>query len=256
MERRYYLRGLGVGIAVTALVMGVMTSRSGRMTDQEVIARAKELGMVENTVLLEEKDGEADRDGDTETEEDGTEEDEAEDAEQAGGEESVTDAEKADAEGQGGDAEQAGEEDGRAAERNAAGQQAGTEDGRNTGSLTEASAGRGTGPDAGSTSETRHGPGTEAGEAGEEEDSGSVATEEEKRELITSAAVKTITVSSGDGSHTVAQKLADAGVIISAQSFDDFLCQYGYDKKLRTGTFSIPADASDEQIARIVTGAE
>ena len=92
-----------------------------------------------------------------------------------------------------------------------------------------------------------------------EEDAGQedkVTSEEETKALITSAAVKKITVNSGDGSHTVAQKLADAGVIISAQSFDDYLCRYGYDKKLRTGTFSIPADASDEQIARIVTGAE
>ena len=52
MERRYYLRGLGVGIAVTAVIMGVMTSRDAKMTDREVIARAKELGMVESTVLL------------------------------------------------------------------------------------------------------------------------------------------------------------------------------------------------------------
>ena len=46
MERRYYLRGLGVGIAVTAVIMGVMTSRDARMTDREVIARAKELSLV------------------------------------------------------------------------------------------------------------------------------------------------------------------------------------------------------------------
>ena len=80
--------------------------------------------------------------------------------------------------------------------------------------------------------------------------------EENTNDMITSAAIKTITVNSGDGSHTVAKKLADAGVVISADDFDAFLCQYGYDKKLRTGTFSIPADASDEQIAKIVTGME
>ena len=51
MERKYYLRGLGLGIAVTAAIMGIMTSREKTMTDQEIIARAKELGMVENTVL-------------------------------------------------------------------------------------------------------------------------------------------------------------------------------------------------------------
>ncbi len=73
MERRYYLRGLGVGIAVTAVIMGVMTSRDAKMTDREVIARAKELGMVESTVLLDENDeasnGEEGADADNETEE-------------------------------------------------------------------------------------------------------------------------------------------------------------------------------------------
>jgi cell division protein YceG involved in septum cleavage len=52
----------------------------------------------------------------------------------------------------------------------------------------------------------------------------------------------------------VAKKLADAGVVSSAQSYDDYLCSNGYDKKLRTGTFTIPAGATEEQIAKIVTG--
>ncbi|MDE7429776.1 MAG: endolytic transglycosylase MltG, partial [Lachnospiraceae bacterium] len=72
----------------------------------------------------------------------------------------------------------------------------------------------------------------------------------------TSAAVKSVTIVSGDGSFTVAKKLAEAGVVNSAAAFDTFLCENGYDKRLRTGTFQIPADAGDEQIARIVTGQE
>ena len=63
-----------------------------------------------------------------------------------------------------------------------------------------------------------------------------------------------ITIVGGDGSYTVAKKLQEAGIVNSADSFDTFLCERGYDKKLRTGTFQIPANASDEQIARIVTG--
>ena len=62
------------------------------------------------------------------------------------------------------------------------------------------------------------------------------------------------TIASGDGSYTVAKKLEQAGVVASAASFDTYLCEHGYDKKLRTGTFHIPANATDEQIARIVTG--
>ncbi len=56
MEKKYYLRGLGLGIIVTAVIMGIALSGgpvTREMTDEEVIARAKELGMTEDTRLLE-----------------------------------------------------------------------------------------------------------------------------------------------------------------------------------------------------------
>ena len=51
MERKYYLRGLGIGILVTAFILGITSDKSKAMTDEEVMARARELGMVENTLL-------------------------------------------------------------------------------------------------------------------------------------------------------------------------------------------------------------
>ena len=244
MERRYYLRGLGVGIAVTAVIMGVMTSRDAKMTDREVIARAKELGMVESTVLLDENDeasnGEEGADADNETEEEAG----------AAGEDPAGDGTVPDAgeEAGGKDANEAVDVTGTGAEDDRSGREAGDmPENEDTGEPDMDDADRQTAADGGQEPESAE------EDAGQED---KVTSEEEKKALITSAAVKKITVNSGDGSHTVAQKLADAGVIISAQSFDDYLCRYGYDKKLRTGTFSIPADASDEQIARIVTGAE
>lgn len=52
MNLKYYLRGLGLGIVITAIIMGIATSgRKETLTDDEVIARAEELGMVENSVL-------------------------------------------------------------------------------------------------------------------------------------------------------------------------------------------------------------
>lgn len=244
MERRYYLRGLGVGIAVTAVIMGVMTSRDAKMTDREVIARAKELGMVESTVLLDENDeasnGEEGADADNETEEEAG----------AAGEDPAGDGTVPDAgeEAGGKDANEAVDVTGTGAEDDRSVSEAGDmPENEDTGEPDTDDADRQTAADGGQEPESAE------EDAGQED---KVTSEEEKKALITSAAVKKITVNSGDGSHTVAQKLADAGVIISAQSFDDYLCQYGYDKKLRTGTFSIPADASDEQIARIVTGAE
>lgn len=48
MKLRYYLRGLGIGIVVTALVMGLTTKADERpLTDAEIRAMALKLGMVD-----------------------------------------------------------------------------------------------------------------------------------------------------------------------------------------------------------------
>ena len=52
MKLRYYLRGLGLGILVTAAFF-IASNSKDTMTDAEVKARAKELGMIENTVLTD-----------------------------------------------------------------------------------------------------------------------------------------------------------------------------------------------------------
>lgn len=216
MERKYYLRGLGLGIAMTAVIMGVALSGKKTMTDEEIIARAKELGMVENTVLSAMNGENAEENTD-----DGNTDVQNNDEQPAPAEVEpstpVVDEVMA-----------AGEED------------------ESVGGAEEA-AGFDVGVD-----ETAD---AEEGEP-EEDESEDDEPEEVANEIIPPAEIKTITVKSGDGSYTVAKKLADVGVVSSAETFDTFLCQNGYDKRLRTGTFSIPADASDEQIARIVTGAE
>lgn len=51
MKLKYYLRGLGIGIAVTALVLALAGGGKTSLTDEEIIARAKELGMVESVTL-------------------------------------------------------------------------------------------------------------------------------------------------------------------------------------------------------------
>ncbi len=219
MERKYYLRGLGIGILVTAIIMGIALPGKQTMTDEEVIARAKELGMVENTLLSEEEAAAEDAESDAAD----TEDTAGEAAEDTAGDSA---AEKED--------EESAED---AAESSTAASALEKESGNEAAAVQDE-----TGGDAA------------AGSAAEEEIT--EASEETVAADITSAAVKTITVTNGDGSYTVAKKLADAGVVTSAENFDTYLCQNGYDKKLRTGTFSIPADASDEQIARIVTGAE
>lgn len=47
MKRKYYMRGLGIGVLVTAILCGiVLPGKKEPMTDEEVIARAKALGYV------------------------------------------------------------------------------------------------------------------------------------------------------------------------------------------------------------------
>lgn len=269
MERKYYLRGLGIGIAVTAIIMGIALSGDRKMTDAEIIARAKELGMVENTVLSEEEDqdasgvGAADPEaaGDTESAgkqdtaagQDITEgQDITAGQDIAAGQDITADQEAA------GDAEKAEKPDAAADQETAAQQDTAGEDSADTASADDASDELTADGPAQETPQDEALPEEEDG--AQEDEPGQSAEQQSQEDGADAGAVsseqKTITINSGDGSYTVAKKLQDAGVVISAETFDDYLCEHGYDKKLRTGTFSIPADAGDEQIARIVTGRE
>ncbi|MDE7353746.1 MAG: hypothetical protein K2O06_11965, partial [Acetatifactor sp.] len=51
MKLQYYLRGLGIGIIVTALVMGITKDRNEPLTDAEIRAMALEIGMVDSNSL-------------------------------------------------------------------------------------------------------------------------------------------------------------------------------------------------------------
>ena len=64
----------------------------------------------------------------------------------------------------------------------------------------------------------------------------------------------TINISKGSGSETVSNQLKAAGVISSASEFNAYLCAHGYDRKINTGAHTIPAGADFEQIAKILTG--
>ena len=52
MKLRYYLRGLGIGITVTAIIMS-FTKKPEELTDAEIKIRAAKLGMVEKSVLAD-----------------------------------------------------------------------------------------------------------------------------------------------------------------------------------------------------------
>lgn len=164
MKLKYYMRGLGVGIIVTALLMGVaLSGRKEMMTDEEIRERALEMGMVEeeNGVL-------ADDLGKEETE---TPELTAQTISENEAEQEIVPEAEGDPEG---------------------------------------------------------------------------ADETETDSVI-------ITVYSGDGSRSVANRLQEAGVIDDAAAFDVFLCGNGYDKRIAAGEHEIPANATPQEIAEALT---
>ena len=234
MERKYYLRGLGIGIVMTAIIMGIALSGNHKMTDEEIIARAKELGMVEDTYL-------SDLDDSKQQEEQYIEETEPEGAKEqpepepenpqvpqkpSENPESAKPAEETEATESPLEAAQPVEEEPAKVESDTLEAQEPEE------------------------AQERAKTQTEPGMA----DTNEMTKQDDKPSA--SVKIERVTVASGDGSYQVALKLKEAGVVMSAETFDDFLCEKGYDKKLRTGTFRIPTDASDEQIARILTGQE
>ena len=197
MNLKYYLRGLGVGIVVTALIMGIsLGGKKESLSNEEIKARAKELGMVEaSTTLADELTG-ADKLPEMEEQQDMTEPSPVMQQETP----QPTPLPTPD-------------------------------------------------PTPESTAEPLQEPtGQPVNQSSESEDPEAIS--KENKESIT------IEVNKGDGSFTVCKRLEEAGLIASATSFDTFLCENGYDKRIRAGSFEIPADADPEHIARILNGVE
>ena len=192
MKLRMYLRGLGLGMIVAALVLtfGVKTENR-TMTDAEVRARAKELGMVDEATTLKNANVPEGKTEDVAPEEEEKkeevvkEEEAKETVNEKVAEETQKDEVKQPAE------EKKAEEDIKAAEDKK-------------------------------------------------------KAEEEKKPY-------TLTIQSGYSSDRVANVLADAGVISSASAFDTYLCSNGYDHRISTGTYAIPAGADFQTIAKMIT---
>lgn len=257
MKLRYYMRGLGIGIFVTAILMALtIHGKTERLTDEQIIERAEALGM--------EMKYSSDVLADTVSENTAEDTKPAELPNQVKEETSL--ANRLAAEEKTGNPLLAGagvdssadeqdnnaadtaqqdiyHEDPDAAERTEA--KTDTTDRKEQtqdGSVQENAAGE---------KNTAQNVSADAKAAGQDE---GVAGETSAADTQTvTGAAKQITVSSGDGSDTVARKLYEAGLISDASAYDRYLCQNGYDKKICTGVKTIPAGATEAEIAQILT---
>lgn len=257
MKLRYYMRGLGIGIFVTAILMALtIHGKTERLTDEQIIERAEALGMemkYSSDVLADTVSENAAEDtkpaelpNQVKEETSLANQLQAEEMEEnpllAGAgvdfsadeqDNNVADTAQQDIYHEDPDAAERTE-----AKTDTTDRKEQTQDG----SAQENAAGE---------KNTAQNASADAKAAGQDE---GVAGETSAADTQTvTGAAKQITVSSGDGSDTVARKLYEAGLISDASAYDRYLCQNGYDKKICTGVKTIPAGATEAEIAQILT---
>ena len=224
MRLRYYLRGLGIGIVITAFLMGFTKGGAKEtLSDDEIIARAEALGMVQSSVLSSDLNHEEQgEDGVTVSYNTALDEPDivalpdGAGADQTGDAAGVVDTEATDKTADAADNVDSEKVADAAGDSEKVADAAGASEGSTKASDTDVA------------------------------DNSTEATD------TTGAATITVTINSGDGSDTVARHLAELGVITDAGDFDRYLCQNGYDKKLATGNHEINAGAGYQEIAEIL----
>ena len=224
MKLRYYLRGLGIGIVITALLMGLTKGGAKEtLSDDEIIARAEALGMVQSSVLSSDLNHEEQgEDGVTVSYNTALDEPDIAALPDGAGTDQTGDA--------------AGVVDTEATDKTA--DAADTVDSEKVADS------------AGDSEKVADATGDSEGSTKASDTD--VADNSTKATDTTGVTTITVTINSGDGSDTVARRLAELGVITDAGDFDRYLCQNGYDKKLATGNHEINAGAGYQEIAEIL----
>ena len=267
MKLKYYLRGMGIGIILTAIVMGfALGGRKATLSDAEIIQRAKSLGMVDGDsgVLLDSQDQEGEETTDdtsassTPLFEEGAKIPEKEQQEVAGTGSSV--AEVAEEEEEGKDATSEASKD-KSSDIASSAKEASTTSQSGKTSVTESSASSSkssaseTGKVAAATTEssTSSASASEASTVDQANASSEASTSNSTSQTGINTSSKTVTIPGGLGSDQVAQILVREGVIDNAVSFNKYLVDSRKDRIIRSGVKTIPAGATYEQIASIIT---
>ena len=220
MKLKYYLRGLGIGMAVTALILGISFSgRQGQeaqtLTDEQIRERASELGMVDSSELtLAALQNSAQPQTTMEPE--------------------VTEEPKPTTE-----PENTTEPEATAELETTTEPKATTEPEMTTK------------PEATAEPEMTTKPETTA-----EPEMTTKPEATKEPELITAPeqSQTTITIKKGSDSGSVSRVLYEAGLVENAKAFDNYLCNNGYSRSINPGIYEIAPGTSEEEIAKIITG--
>lgn len=285
MKLKYYMRGLGIGILMTALIMGLSLNGKRELSDEEIKERAAALGMVEESAVLlpstsksnesvekEELENEPIENVQIEQNEtDAGQEDDIEQTEhnytpekavnytpesaesiairnQAANKVAAQITSKIQADAMIREAEDAA---GVAGSVGTAGSDAASTE--TTGADTADSTYSGAANADTSNEVTAGNDATVAQNETADEKIAEAENIEDKPAVGRTPA--TIVVESGNGSDTVSRKLVEAGLVENAEAFDKYLCNHDYDYKITVGKHTIPAGSTYDEIARILISA-
>ena len=229
MRLKYFLRGLGIGIVVTTIILAISHNAGRRMSDSEVIERAKELGMAYTTAAQENStESAADT---TEPEPDTTEP-------LTTGRESPMDTEA------GSTAETESSEASTTVQETTTGIRETTTQQETTTQETTTQETTATRAAQESTTETTHEASATEAETTQAENE---STETEASTVIT----YTLTIASGMSSNTVCDILKKNGIIADSGDFDRFLVSNGYADRIRVGSFEVNSGMSYDELAAV-----
>lgn len=205
MKLKYYLRGLGIGMIVTALILGISFSNrqdqtSQIMTDDQIRERAAELGMVDSSELTLA---------------------------------ALQNSEKQPTEGTPEETTQTQEQNNIEAEPETT-----------VPAETQATV----------EPETTQEPEATAEPEPEKTAAPETTAEPEVTEAPQRTQTASITIQRGDDSGSASRRLYEAGLVENAKAFDNYLCNNGYSRSINPGTYEIAPGASEEEIAKIITG--
>lgn len=217
MKRKYYMRGLGVGILATSMLFLIaMTVMGYPMNDDDIRRKAAALGMVEasdtSKTLADaqkEKDASDDKENSDSSKETGKD-DKKDDSKDS----NTSDDNKKDSDTKSDDKE-----------KNDSDEKKGTETTEKKGNTTVT---------------------TRTGDKGDKSDTAPASTKNDNGTV-------TFKIRSGEDSATVGANLYKAGLVDSGFDFNTYLEQNGYDTSIHPGTYTITTGSSYHQIASIIT---
>ena len=217
MRLKYYLRGLGLGILVSTLfLMLSIQLHGGIMTDERVIARAKELGMV------------IPDDGETDTQAPEGESTQPDDAAQN---------EAAQNNAQPGDTAQGDAQQNDVAQNDTTADDV-AQDNAQPGNTAQG--------DAQQNDVAQNDTTSDDAAQGDTVQDNATSGDAAQDDII-------FTVADGEVCRTAAEKLLACGLIEDVDAFRKYMSAHDYDGQIREGTYRIPVGADTETIAKIIT---